>query len=1279
MSRRRRIARLIAALLGLPLAVALIAAATIVTAALLGVSIDASRWRDAAAQEAAAALGRPVIAQGAFELRLGPALDIRIGDVRILNPPGFARQELLAIGELRARIDLFDALRGRPRLRSLEASDVDLWLERAADGRNNWRPTSPRDPSGPQAAIDIARISLHRLGIHYQDLRSATRRFVDLEHLSGSIGRNEPLRLAVRGHLEQRLAFSLRLEGGPLRLLQDPAASWPFTLDANTRGARLHASGEVDARQRAAHFQIDANVDDLAPIERLAGATLPPLGRAALRGSVSATPDLVRVTQLHGWLGESELSGQLALAFGDARPRLSGELSAAALDLRPFVTALPDAPLDDNEPARQTPPLRDLAALDVEVDLKVERALGLPVDIRDASFALRANVQGLRVPMSATVARIPFAGSLELDTAAPVPTLALQLSAHHAALADLARNLGYASRIEGTLGHLGLHVGGRGETVAALVRDLELSLAVAAAQLSLDHAAGGRRVAVSLDTLDLAVRRDERLRGHARGTLLGERARLSFRGGTVPDMLRERAVPIELELALAQARLRVEGTLPLADSTRDTALRFDLQARRAGDLARWLGVAPESGLPVAVRGQVRRADDGWALDPTRLELGRSQLTLAARRTFIEGRPVVVASVRSPLIDVQQLSTLRAGARRDAPVFSAAFDLVDADVDFELQHLRLGRADLENVAFVARTRDGRLLPSSVTGRIAGAPFAASVELDLRSELPTASLDLSTGAIDLGLLLRRLGVAEDIDGRAQALHLSLLGRGNSPSELLEHSAIDVRMNGGDIVVLGAAQRPVAAIRVDEASLGAAAGAPVRVRLDGAIDQTPVRIDVQSGTLADFARDATRLPFALAAQTAGTRLTLDGEATLPLGSGGQLTLEMSGERLDTFSSLARVELPAWGPWSIRGPIRMTPSGYELRGLQVAVGRSRLGGSGKLDLSGPRPNLDVQVAAPSIQLDDFPWPQRLTEPPAPPGDGGGLRSTVSRMAGRTDRLLGASFLRRFDATIDVKAKEVLSGPDRLADGALHLQLRDGRLHLDPAVVNLPGGTLQLSISYDLKESEVDFAAAAHVERFDYGIIARRLRRADDLRGLFSLNLEVAGTAPSLDSIMRNANGRLDFAVWPTELRSGIFNLWSVNLVLQLLPLIDPGAKSQVNCIVGRFDLEDGDLSDDKIMIDTSTVRIRGIGHANLATEELAFVFRPRAKGSGLLRLQTPLRASGTLTNPHFHVTRGDVVESVLRLIASPILLPIEWLTQGPMPRDGADVCTDPLRANAP
>jgi hypothetical protein len=60
---------------------------------------------------------------------------------------------------------------------------------------------------------------------------------------------------------------------------------------------------------------------------------------------------------------------------------------------------------------------------------------------------------------------------------------------------------------------------------------------------------------------------------------------------------------------------------------------------------------------------------------------------------------------------------------------------------------------------------------------------------------------------------------------------------------------------------------------------------------------------------------------------------------------------------------------------------------------------------------------------------------------------------------------------------------------------------------------------------------------------------------------------------------------------------------------------------------------------------------------------------------LQTPLQVTGTFTDFSVGVEAGDVLATILRLLGSVIVVPFEWLTQGPLPRDGADVCTDPLR----
>jgi hypothetical protein len=129
-------------------------------------------------------------------------------------------------------------------------------------------------------------------------------------------------------------------------------------------------------------------------------------------------------------------------------------------------------------------PVRDLVPLDVDVDLSVGRWLGLPVEIRDAKFDLRADANGARVPISATMASVPLSGRLDLDTAAPTPTLALRFTAKEAALGDLARELTDATEIEGRLGHIDLRLDGLGETLGSLVSDLELSLQAANAHLS---------------------------------------------------------------------------------------------------------------------------------------------------------------------------------------------------------------------------------------------------------------------------------------------------------------------------------------------------------------------------------------------------------------------------------------------------------------------------------------------------------------------------------------------------------------------------------------------------------------------------------------------------------------------------------------------------------------------------------------------------------------------------------------------------------------------------
>ena len=603
----------------------------------------------------------------------------------------------------------------------------------------------------------------------------------------------------------------------------------------------------------------------------------------------------IRIDRLHGTLGGADLSGRLALAFVEPRPRLQGALRVDRLDLRRWRAAADDAarPLDSEGGRWQTLALRDLARFDADLELKLDQWLGLPAEVRDLSFSVHADERGVRAPFQATVAAARVGGTIELDTAAAMPTLALQLAATGLALADPVRDGWGVAGIEGTLGQLDMHLAGRGETLGAWLQDLEASIAMHAVEAGRADASGGRPVRLRLDTVKLLARRGERLRGSARGSVLGDRVELSLRGGTLPELLRTRGLPIELQVVSEAATLRIAADLARVMSAPEAALRFDLRAPRSGALARWLGVAADSSLPVNARGHLRLSDNTWRLDATRLQLGRSELTIDAAGSRAGGGAITTATVRGPLLDVPELASLRAvtsPARTiDARGPAAPIVLPDADLQFNLDRVHLGRIDLGAVGMTARVRQGHLLPSPITVRLAGTSFTGRAEFDPRGGRPRARLEVLASDVEVGRLLRDLGVADGIDGRVDAVQLSLQGPGDSWREWAEDAAFEATMLGGKLAVRAAPRHPAFDVRVHEAVIGAAPGEPIRLRLDGQIERTPVHVELSSGTLADVTRGATQLPIVLQARAAGALLKLDGALPLPFGREGELRFEL------------------------------------------------------------------------------------------------------------------------------------------------------------------------------------------------------------------------------------------------------------------------------------------------------------------------------------------------------------------------------------------------------
>ena len=363
------------------------------------------------------------------------------------------------------------------------------------------------------------------------------------------------------------------------------------------------------------------------------------------------------------------------------------------------------------------------------------------------------------------------------------------------------------------------------------------------------------------------------------------------------------------------------------------------------------------------------------------------------------------------------------------------------------------------------------------------------------------------------------------------------------------------------------------------------------------------------------------------------------------------------------------------------MSPRGYEVNDLRLQVGASVLAGQGRLDTEGGRPRIDIGLTAPIIQLDDFKlgdWAPVEKKPEEKPEtlSADELRSKAAAASDKAQKLLSPEMLRRQDVALKVVVNQVLSGQDQLGSGKLEARLENGRADIGPIEVQVPGGSAKLQLGYEPTEQDVKVDLHIDVQKFDYGVLARRIKPETDLSGTFSIRMDVDSRARYLSDILRHGNGRIEFAVWPQNMQSGIFDLWAVNVLVALVPAVDPGKASKVNCAIGRFDLTDGKLVEKAIVLDTSRMRVTGTGKADFAEENFDLRMRPQAKKAQFLSLATPIRVSGPFKDFKVGVSPGDLIGTVGRLATSILWVPLQKLGGRKIPADGADVCGAPLAA---
>jgi uncharacterized protein involved in outer membrane biogenesis len=398
--------------------------------------------------------------------------------------------------------------------------------------------------------------------------------------------------------------------------------------------------------------------------------------------------------------------------------------------------------------------------------------------------------------------------------------------------------------------------------------------------------------------------------------------------------------------------------------------------------------------------------------------------------------------------------------------------------------------------------------------------------------------------------------------------------------------------------------------------------------------------------------------------TRLVLSGaikDVRARRGIEAQFTVQ--GQDLGSLQKWFGTSLPIQGPVTISGRVSdIGPQAYQVADLQAVLPNLDLSGTATVNLAGAQPQLTAQLFSEKLDLRPFlsHTQEQTTQQPE-----------ATRPATKKDKVfpqepLPLGGLQLVDATLDLRARQLLTPRLALDDLMVHLVLQGGHLTVSPVQARIGGGSLDGNVKLQPAGQAAQVALVVNMNQVDISRMAKELQVKDILDGELDVAVEVRGRGDSVATIMAGLQGKTALEVGKGKLDNQYIELLGADLGVSLFRLINPFKSEQqgtdINCLVSRFDIQDGIARSAALVFDTPNMSVVGDGQINLKTEALDFSLKPSPKegasvselgriGLNLSELARPFKLGGTLAHPSLAVDATQAALTVGKSLGGAVL----------------------------
>jgi uncharacterized protein involved in outer membrane biogenesis len=464
-------------LLGL---VAVVLLAVVATVVILE-TVDFNRYRPLLEAQVKSITGRDLSIAGDFALSLSLKPTVAVHDVRLANAPWGSRPDMAQIKTLEAELEVIPLLSGQVKVDHVLLQGADILLETDKQGNGNWNlmPGGGGGLNGTAGAPPIIeKVSIESSTLALRDGATGQQHRLDIKTLSiTSTAPTSPVSLEVAG----------ALDGAPLAVSGTLGSLWamfgnqpvPLDLKLSLAGAAITLKGQIadPAHARGIDVAFSATGNSLADLGKVAGLPLPPLGPYQAAGRLTDSgSNAFHIADLRGRLGGSDLEGDVTLAPGSPRPRLTANLMADRLDARD-IGIRPGAgggsrggPLIPNEPL----PFGVLTLVDGKISFSGKQVLKSPVVLDNVQLEAGLDAGKLTVQRFSTgLAGGTLTASGAIDAARAAATVQLRADTRRVEAGALLQALDISRVLSGGRVNLSLNVSGQGRSLHAIAASLD--------------------------------------------------------------------------------------------------------------------------------------------------------------------------------------------------------------------------------------------------------------------------------------------------------------------------------------------------------------------------------------------------------------------------------------------------------------------------------------------------------------------------------------------------------------------------------------------------------------------------------------------------------------------------------------------------------------------------------------------------------------------------------------------------------------------------------------